>query len=122
MVEDKELLEEEIKEIKKRSSVILVEGKNDKAALNELGLDNVIVLNETNKSVYIKIEDLIENAGKKEHIILTDIDKKGRRLYFMIKKKFSESGVKMNNKLRDLLIKNKVSHIEGLATFLNKPS
>ena len=118
MIDKKEAIAREIEKLKKENPFIIVEGKKDRKALLELGLKNILVLNETGKSLYVKIEEFIEKIGKKECIILTDLDKKGKKLYFILKKQFLEHGIKTNGRLREMLIKARISHIEGFATFL----
>lgn len=113
------------KEISKvKDSLIIVEGKKDKNALISLNIPskNIFPINEDGRSLYEKIEE-IENIAKKTKkscVILTDFDKKGKQLYLIIKKELSNCGVKINNNLRNLLIKLNISHIEGLDTFFNK--
>ena len=116
---------EEIEKIKKSKILALVEGKHDFSALRQLGIKNVFVLNKTGVSIYSQIETLmnsLKEKPKRERIIaiLTDLDKKGKRIYEMIKKEFIKEGIKVNNELRLALLKQHVSHIEGLPTFLEK--
>jgi len=51
--------------------------------------------------------------------LLTDLDGEGRKLYHKLSRDLQKHGVKVNNKLRELLFKAKLSHIEGLATYLD---
>jgi 5S rRNA maturation endonuclease (ribonuclease M5) len=120
----KETLFREIERIKKEKFLFIVEGKKDKIALEELGLKNIFVLNESGKSIFMKIDELSEIALKKKFkcVILTDFDKKGRKLNNMIKRIFLERGIKSNNKFRNLLLKTNLSHIEGINTFLKNIS
>ncbi len=107
----------EIENAKSNSYLIIAEGKKDRAALENLGLKNIFVLNETSKSICEKIEEISGKA--KEVVIMTDIDKEGKKIYFLMKKAFSQMNVKINNKIRELLIKLKISHVEGLDSFIN---
>ena len=59
-------------------------------------------------------------ASQNKVCILTDFDKKGKKIYMMLKSKFSERGVKLDNSLRSMLLKMHISHIEGLSSFLEK--
>lgn len=99
--------------------VIVVEGQRDKSSLLKLGLKNIFVLNKPGASFYSRVEALEKLARKKKCAILTDLDKKGNFLYFTIKKSLTKEGVKIDDNLRGLLRKAKISHIEGLATFLS---
>jgi 5S rRNA maturation endonuclease (ribonuclease M5) len=105
-----------IKEMNKAENyLVVVEGKKDKRALEALGFMNIFVINETGKSLGEKIEQIQEMCGKKDKVcILTDFDKKGKQLYLLLKSKLSEIGVRMDNSLRGVLLKERISHIEGL--------
>ncbi|MGB9708161.1 MAG: toprim domain-containing protein [Candidatus Pacearchaeota archaeon] len=108
----------EIQKALERNSVVIVEGAKDKQALEELGFQNITVLH--GRAFYKKIEEITAMAKKfgKEVIILTDLDRKGRQFYIAIKKELAREGIKVNDKLRSLLLEEKISHIEGLTTFI----
>jgi len=106
----------EIEEAK--SYLIIVEGRKDEQALKELGFNNIFVINETGKSLYEKIEEVEEKAGKMKVCILTDFDKKGKKLYLLLKSELSRRKVRLDNSLRGILLKLNISHIEGLSTFI----
>lgn len=112
--------QEFFKQIEKaKEHIIIVEGKKDKYALQQLGFDKIFVLNETGKSLYEKIEEIQALCEKKDKVcILTDFDKKGKKLYLLLKSKLAESGVRLDNTLRGFLLKEKISHIEGLFHFV----
>src|SRR3989338_9244983 len=108
----------ELERIKSRDYLIIVEGKKDKLALEELGLKNIFILHEKGRSLYERVDEIF--ALKKEVVfILTDLDKKGRMLYIRIKQILSENGVRLNDSLRYLLYKLRVTNVEGLSIFLN---
>lgn len=112
-----------LKEIDKvKEHVVIVEGLKDKSALEELSFKRIIVLNENGKSLKEKIEEIekIVDESKSKICILTDFDKRGRKLYIKLKAELSIRKVKLDNSLRAMLLKEKISHIEGLATFINK--
>ncbi len=100
--------------------VIVVEGQHDKSSLLKLGLKNIFVLNKPGASFYSRIEALEKLAKKKKCAILTDLDRKGSFLYSTIKRNLVREGVKVDDTLRRLLHKAKISHIEGLASYLLK--
>lgn len=114
---DKDELIKEIEKVKNNNTLIVVEGKKDKIALEKIGFHNIFVLNENGKSILIRIEEIVKR--KEECVILTDFDKKGKKLYHLIKSEFISNGVKMDNRLRNMLLKAHLSHIEGISTFLN---
>ena len=109
-----EQIREEIKKIKERDLLIIVEGKKDKQAIEKLGITKIEVLSKT--PIYKVIETVAEKA--KEVVILTDMDKKGKELYHRLLVGLQKHGLKINNKLRELLFRAKVSHVEGLGTIL----
>ena len=103
-----------------KEMLIIVEGKKDFLALNELGFKNIFIINESGKSIYEKIEEIEEKAGKSKICILTDFDKKGKQLYLLLKAELSQRKVRLDNTFRGLLLKENISHIEGLASFMKK--
>jgi len=109
-----------LKQIEKaKNYMIIVEGKKDAQSLRFLGFNKIFIINETGKSLYEKMEQIVNLCEKKDKVcILTDFDKKGKHLYLLLKSKLSETGVKMDNTLRGILLKERISHIEGLANFL----
>lgn len=113
------ILSREVEKAKKH--FVLVEGKNDRQALEKIGFENIFVLNETGKGLNEKLDEIAEKAGKKKICILTDFDKEGKKLYLKLKKELSTRSVKLNNTFRDkLLRKTDISHIEGIVKILKK--
>ncbi len=106
---------EACKEIQESNLPVIVEGKNDVKSLKKLGFTFFFTLR---KPIYKIIEELNERNITKV-IILTDFDSKGIQLYKKIKSECSQRGIKINSKLRSLLRKSKIIHIEGLATYLS---
>ncbi len=112
-------LREWIKKLKNSNKIILVEGKNDVAALRVLGIDNDIF--EINKALFEVVEEIADNNDNKEIIILTDFDKKGKELYGKLKKDLVKHGCKIDHYFREFLQKNtKLTHIEGLPRYLER--
>jgi len=103
-------MDEEILEAihKVRSKVILVEGKKDKKALEALGCTRISTLE--NKALF----EVVEAVKEKEIVLLTDLDSEGKKLYSQLKKMFSQRGVVIDDRLRLLLFKHKISVIESL--------
>lgn len=101
---------------KSRKQLIIVEGKNDKKALEKFGCVNVITIN---KPLYKIIED-IESKNISEVIILTDLDSHGKKLYGYFYQEFTKRGIKVNNKLRHVLTYTHLDQIEGLPKFIKK--
>ena len=102
-----------LQQLKENNTPLIVEGKKDKKALEELGLTNIITL--YHKPLY----KIVEELKTEEVAILTDFDKEGKRLYGKLRQECLRLGIKVNNKLRNFLIKEaRISHIEGLARFI----
>ncbi len=66
------------------------------------------------------IEISLHIEKKDKVCILTDFDKKGKSLYHLLKELFQEQGVRLDSKLRGLLLVSGISHIEGLPSFFEK--
>ncbi len=106
---------------KYKDYVILVEGKKDVSSLKSLGFKKVYAIHESGVTLKEKLERISLIIEKKDKVcILTDFDKKGKQLYFLIKSELQAIGVKLDSSLRGILLKTRISHIEGLAKFLNK--
>ena len=105
-------LKQLIQKIIDSNTLIIVEGKKDRAALEKFGINNIIELSK--KPLYQVVEEIVQN--NKECIVLTDLDNKGKELYGKLSKDLQKHGIKINNKLRDFLFKNtKIRQVEGLA-------
>ncbi len=101
--------------------IAIVEGKKDASALNSLGFQKVYTIHSTGIPLRERVEQIVSKIEKKDKVcILTDLDKRGKKLYMAIKPIFQELGVKLDSSLRGLLIKAGVSHIEGLSSFMRK--
>ncbi|MEK6816296.1 MAG: toprim domain-containing protein [Nanoarchaeota archaeon] len=106
-------IKEEIKVLKQSNKLIIVEGKKDVASLKELGLKNV-------RQLSGPLFGTIESIEDREIVLLTDLDAEGKKLYSSLKRQLDRRGVKIDNSLRDLLFKTRLSHIEGLSHYLKK--
>ena len=94
--------------------LIIVEGKKDAKALAGLGLKRVVHLD----GPLFRFVEAIADVEKKV-VILTDLDKKGKQLYGKLKKDLVAHGVQVDRTFREFLQrKTKVSHIEGLDTYI----
>jgi 5S rRNA maturation endonuclease (ribonuclease M5) len=97
-----------------KNKLVIVEGKKDVAALEALGVDNVVQLYKD--PLYKIIEQVAET--NREVLILTDLDREGKKLFGRINRELQRRGVKVDNRLRHLLSKTDLGEIEGLCTFL----
>ena len=104
-----------IEKIKDSNTLIIVEGKKDRAALQKLGISNVIELNK--KPLFHIVEDVANSND--ECIILTDLDKEGRQLYSKLNSNLQKNGVKVDNKFRKFLFRHtKLRQVEGICSYL----
>ncbi len=93
---------------------VIVEGINDKKALEELGFKKIIVHNMAS----YKIAELL--AKKKETvIILTDLDLPGKKKYKQLKQDLTRTGTTVNDTLRNFIFRHtQLRQIEGLCTYI----
>ena len=102
---------QQVDKLKEEHTLIIVEGKNDKKALQHFDLENIVTL-------ATPLYKILEMMWKEKVVILTDFDRKGKQLYKKIKSLCSQRGIYIDDTLRLLLLKHKLSHVEGLATFI----
>ena len=104
----------ELEKLKLSEKPIIVEGKKDKEALKKLGITKTFTIKEP-------LFKLCENISKKhkEVIILTDLDKEGKRLYSKLKENLERNGVKVDDHFRRFLFKEtRLTQIEGINKYL----
>ena len=100
-----------VDKIKNSNTLVIVEGKKDRIALNKISINNIVELNK--KPLFQIVEEISDSND--ECVILTDLDKKGKELYGKLNSDLQKRGVKVNNKLREFLFKNtKLRQIEGI--------
>jgi len=105
-----ETIKEWVEEINNRDNTLIVEGKNDIAALRKIGIIKPIE-SLSKKPIY----KIAEDFPQKKAIILTDFDKKGKELYGKLKRELQSWGITVDNVFREWLQNNsKISHIEGI--------
>ena len=106
-------IHKEIEVLKETNTLILVEGKKDKKALENLGLNNIKTLN---KPIHAIVD---ECADCDKVVILTDLDAEGKRIYSQLSFYLSRMGVKIDNRFRNFLFREtKLRQIEGLTKYL----
>lgn len=114
-----EELIEELNKLKQDNPLIVVEGYKDKKTLESLGLNRVIPL--ARRALFKIVEQIVEK--EKTVIILTDLDKTGKRLYSKLKRDLGERGVQINDRFRNFLFrKTKLRQIEGLKNYIERNS
>ncbi len=107
---------EEVKEflskLAETGKTVIVEGKKDEKALRGIGVRNICCLNA--KPLFEVAEEIADNSRKV--IILTDLDKEGRKLYGKLSSQMQQLGVEVDNYFREFMFRNtKVRQVEGLA-------
>ncbi len=101
--------------------VMIVEGEKDVLALKSLGFTRVYAIHKIGVALRERLREIAFNISKNEKVcILTDFDKKGKSLYNIIKIELQTLGVRLDSSFRGILLKAKLSHIEGLSRFLEK--
>jgi 5S rRNA maturation endonuclease (ribonuclease M5) len=104
-----------------KSYAILVEGKKDTSTLKSFGFERVFEIHKTGIPLRERLEQISLELDKKDKVcILTDLDKRGKKLYETIKPIAIELGMKLDSTFRGILIKSQISHIEGLSNFLKQ--
>lgn len=108
-------MKEWLEKLRNSKKLIIVEGKKDKAALEKLGIKKVIAI--SRKPLY----SFIDGINAKEVIILTDLDRTGKKLYSILRHNLQAKGIKIDRYFREYLFKNsKITQIEGLFHYLKK--
>ena len=107
-----EELIEELTKLRLSNKLVIVEGKKDKEALRKYGIVNVITINKP-------LFKLCEEINETEVVILTDLDKEGKRLYSKLKENLERIGKKVDDSFRLFLFKEtKLRQIEGIDTYI----
>lgn len=106
---------QELEKIKLKNILVVVEGYKDKRTLGKFGITNVITL----KKPLYEIVEMI-SLKYKECVVLTDLDKEGKILYSRIANKLKGRGVKVRDKIRELLFETQLRQIEGLWKYLER--
>jgi len=103
-----------ITQLQNTDKLIIVEGKKDKLALEQFGIQNILTLN---KPIFSIIELVAESH--KECIILSDLDREGKKIYSALKHGLQRNGVKIDTVFREFLFKKtKITNIEGITSCL----
>ena len=108
--------EERIREaaeyLRQSKAIIIVEGKKDERALREMGVEGEVVTL-SRQPIFAVAESVA--AQSRDAIILTDLDKEGKKLYGMLNRALQRLGVRVDDTIRNFLYKNTtVRQIEGM--------
>jgi dTMP kinase len=116
-----EAIEDILAQLKDRpeTTVILIEGRKDRAALTCLGIGGDIIQVQDARGIFGVAEDLARQG--KEAIILTDWDRKGGQLAGLLRNALRANGVRYDDQLRarlSMLSKKEIKDIESLPSFI----
>ncbi len=117
MLEEFEVILEELRELA-RESVILVEGRKDRRALDRLGVRGEIVQVQDARGILGVAEDLA--SRKRSAVILTDWDRKGGQLAELLRNALRACDVPYNDGIRmkmAVLGKKDIKDVESLPAF-----
>lgn len=104
-------LDDWAKALRSSNKLILVEGRRDKEALENMGITNVQTV--AQKPLFKTVEEIASLT--KGVVILTDLDKEGRKYYAYLRHHMQKKGVKVDRKFREFLFANtKITHIESM--------
>ena len=107
-----------LEKLKNSAKLIIVEGIKDKKALERIGIDSERIITLSRKPLFGVAEDAA-NASK-DCIILTDLDKEGKKLYGTLSSNLQRLGIRIDNYFRQWLFRNtKLRQIEGLLKYIN---
>lgn len=112
MTRNKGITIEKLKEIliDLEDKLLIVEGKKDKKALKSLGLKNIIAIE--GRPLYEVVENI---KTRKEIVILTDFDKKGRYIEKKLRYLLQKYRKRINSRLRGKIMSLGKNQIEDLA-------
>lgn len=100
---------------------IIVEGRKDVEALNELGIEGDIVAVKTSGRNLLDLLSETEERGKGEVILLMDFDRRGREMMKYLTRYFEEMKIKPNAafwKEISGLLRRDIKDIEGLPAYI----
>jgi 5S rRNA maturation endonuclease (ribonuclease M5) len=121
---DKDTVEGLIKlidKLKEDNTLIIVEGYKDKKSLTSLGISGKRILPLQRKALFKVVEEVAKK--EKKAVILTDLDKAGKRLYSKLNSDLSQRGIYTDNKLRNFLFRyTSLRQIEGLKKYIERNS
>lgn len=102
-----------LNETEDNRAVFIVEGKNDKKALEHFNIKNIL---EISGKQLDRVADIVKNKWESA-VILTDYDEEGMRQYDRLKKLLTTNGIKINDEIRRGLKRvffiNKIEELNG---------
>jgi 5S rRNA maturation endonuclease (ribonuclease M5) len=115
--EDYDELIEFFEHLRKSGRPVIVEGRKDAAALEAVGLRDVIALDQ--RPLYAVAEEVMGRG--RSCVVLTDLDAEGRKLYARLARDLREHGVDVDDRLRNFLFRRtELRQVEGLPRYLER--
>ncbi len=109
---------EELRELSNEIPII-VEGKRDELSLRDLGINGEVLRVKTSLSVFEFCSDVAGQYG--EVILLTDIDRAGKKIGGDVKKYLTDKGVKVNDNIgKKIMYALDTVEAEGISRRLSK--
>jgi len=94
-------------------SVLVIEGKKDKRALEQLGINANFFLLNNRRNIQANAEEISKTYHRA--ILLLDADKKGKLLTKIMKDNLQRLGVRVDTRLKNMLVKaTNANTIEGM--------
>ena len=110
-------LNEWVEKLKESKKIVIVEGKKDKKALEDLGVESVFALDKS--PLYKVIEHIADHH--KDCVLLVDLDKEGKKLFAKLNSGLSERGVRVDKRFREFLFnETKLRQIEGIRRYFER--
>jgi len=116
---NKKLTEEEVSEVLEelKGNILIVEGKKDEKALKSLGMRHIVRINSrTIANVAQDAVSLAEKHKKREVIVLTDFDRKGRKLASKLRLFLQRYRIHANSRIRRDVMNLGIRCIEEMAS------
>ncbi|ABR54565.1 2,5-diamino-6-hydroxy-4-(5-phosphoribosylamino)pyrimidine 1-reductase [Methanococcus vannielii SB] len=110
-----------IKELAEYGIPVLIEGKKDAESLKNLGISGRFIF--VSRTPIFQIADTLKKEGILEVILLTDFDKAGKKYAREILSEFQNRGIKVNNILRNELLKysrGDLKDIESIYAYISR--
>lgn len=116
-----ELIISKLAEESAKGKPIVVEGKKDAQALEDLGITGTVVTVKTGGKSFLEATTEIENMGAHEVILLLDFDRRGREGTERLHRDLERAKIKVNVRFRRelrALVGHEIQCIESLPTYL----
>ena len=105
-----------------KGKLIVVEGKKDEIALQELGVNGKFLTVKTGGKSFLQATEEIEKIAATEVVLFLDFDRRGKEGTHRLKQNLERAKIKAETQLwRDLeaLVGRNISSIESLPSYLN---